>query len=203
MDALATEEERGRLRLMERAVGLGLAVEPSRLLVVRQPVGDEVLLDLMHEARDLGLRLELVPAGLTYETAPGLRHQELVVGILNSVLANDRSGGPCGCHRFTDVAIRFAPMLVKRPDISIFCSRPAEEEGILSMIPEAVIEITSPGYEEKDLVQGPPLYLAAGVKDVLVLDRRQNIVHHWTESGHFTCASPSLFELGCGCRVTV
>ena len=77
------------------------------------------------------------------------------------------------CKAF-DLAIRLSSGVAKRPDIAIFSRRPLEEEGFVRMIPEAVIEITSPGYGGKDLISGPPLNLANGVKDVLVLDRRSN-----------------------------
>jgi hypothetical protein len=35
-------------------------------------------------------------------------------------------------------------------------------------VPEAVIEIVSPGYTEQDLSINPPWYLSQGVKDVLI-----------------------------------
>ncbi|RYG26245.1 Uma2 family endonuclease, partial [bacterium] len=92
---------------------------------------------------------------------------------------------------------------VKRPEVSIFCARPPEDEGFVHAVPEAVVEITSPGYEDKDLVHGPPLYLRNGVKDVLVLDRRDGMVHWFAPEGKTTHPTPTDFELSCGCRVTV
>ena len=92
---------------------------------------------------------------------------------------------------------------MKRPDVSIFFKRPVDEEGFVHDIPEAVIEITSPDSEAKDLVSGPPLYLSNGVKDVVVLQRSTGLVIHWSASGQRTTASPVSIGLACRCVVTV
>ena len=65
-------------------------------------------------------------------------------------------------------------------DISIFCREPTEEEQdeALTLIPEAVIEVVSKGYEAKDLEIGPPFYLSQGVKDVIVFDPATLLVLH-------------------------
>ena len=60
--------------------------------------------------------------------------------------------------------------LAERPDLVIFCIEPPDIDESWEQVPEAVIEIVSLGYEEKDLSINPPWYLAMGVKDVLVAD---------------------------------
>jgi Uma2 family endonuclease len=166
------------------------------------PIPDAQLWDLFCRAEEIGLRLEMTDAGIIWETLPGLRHQELMRSVLQSVQPLENSGD-CECYNAFDLAIRFPSGVAKRPDVAIFCKRPAEEEGFVYSVPEAVVEITSPGYEQKDLESGPRLYRSNGVKDVLVLDRRTGEVHHWTGSGKATKPSPSLFILSCGCSVTV
>jgi hypothetical protein len=44
---------------------------------------------------------------------------------------------------------------LKRPDISIFCHEPEEQDDAISLVPEAMIEVVSRGYEAKDLEIGP------------------------------------------------
>lgn len=110
---------------------------------------------------------------------------------------------PCDCFQAADVDIALPDGTIKRPDVSIWCREPQEQEGFVHAVPEAVVEIVSPGYEDKDLVHGPPIYLRNGVKDIIVFDRAKGEVHHWTPDGHRILSSPTVFELACGCRVTV
>ena len=58
---------------------------------------------------------------------------------------------------------------MKRPDVAIFCCEPDDIDAAITMIPEAVVEVISRGYEKKDLLLGIDFYLARGVKDVVVL----------------------------------
>lgn len=55
----------------------------------------------------------------------------------------------------SDVYVSFPDGSLKRPDISIFCQEPAEEEEAITLVPEAVIEIVSKGFEAKDFEIGP------------------------------------------------
>ena len=57
-------------------------------------------------------------------------------------------------------------------------ARPAEEDEAIRLIPEAVIEVISKGYEAKDLEIGPHFYLLQGVKDVVVFDPYTLLVLH-------------------------
>jgi len=166
------------------------------------PIDDDKLWVLFARGEELGLRMEATNSGIIWESMPGLRHQELAISIFGAIQPGG-SSGECECYRALDIYIRFPSGVVKRPDVSIFCRRPEDEEGFVHAIPEAVIEITSPDSEAKDLVSGPPLYLANGVKDVVILHRTQNKVIHWTVTGSRTLPSPSTITLSCGCVVTV
>lgn len=128
---------------------------------------------------------------------PGFAHQECVGRVCESV----RLVGEC--VRVPGVAIQFEGGAMKGPDVSIFGGRPEHDEGFVRMVPEAVVEITRPGYEEKDLVSGPPLHLANGVRDVMVFERATGMVHHWTAAGSRVAMSPVTIELLCGCRIAV
>jgi Uma2 family endonuclease len=166
------------------------------------PIEDDKLWKLFLRGEELGLRMEATDAGIVWETMPGLRHQELAVAIYGAILPG-ASGKECECYRALDIYIRFPSGIVKRPDISIFCRRPTDDEGFVHSIPEAVIEITSPESESKDLISGPPLYLKNGVKDVVVVHRSEGLVVHSTVSSSNTHASPVTITLACGCVVTL
>jgi len=170
---------------------------------LRPGMDEAQLAELFVLGEQLGLKFELTDSGITWETYPGVEHQRLIYGIQTSLDSHKSASGQCGCHHVADVDIVFPDGTVKRPDISIWCEWPKELEGFVHEIPEAVIEVVSPGYEGKDLVQGPPIYLRNGVKDVIVLHRQAGEVHHWNSSGHKVLATATVFDLECGCRVTV
>ena len=59
-----------------------------------------------------------------------------------------------------DVSIHFPDGSFKRPDISIFCREPDEEDEAITLVPTAVVEVISVDYEVKDTTIGPQFYLA-------------------------------------------
>jgi Uma2 family endonuclease len=101
------------------------------------------------------------------------------------------------------VLVRFPDGSFKRPDIAVFCRSPEEQDEAVTLVPEAVIEIVSKGYEAKDLAQGVPFYLSQGVKDVIVFDPYTTEVRHFTGNRERTSNSPVDFRLECGCICTV
>jgi Uma2 family endonuclease len=109
--------------------------------------------------------------------------------------------GPC-VHA-AGVYVAFSDGSLKRPDIAIFCREPDEEEEAISLLPEAVIEVVSRGYEAKDLEIAPHFYLAQGVKDVLVFDPYTLLVLHARRDGTSRRISPVSLELECRCRCVV
>ena len=74
----------------------------------------------------------------------------------------------------------------------------------IDMLPGAIIEIISLGYEDKDIgPDGAPFYLDY-VPDVLVIDPRSGVIYHYRdEQPRRMLASPATVELLCGCRVTL
>jgi Uma2 family endonuclease len=92
---------------------------------------------------------------------------------------------------------------LKRPDISIFCREPEEEEEAVKLVPEAVIEVISKGYEAKDLELGPQFYLSQGVKDVVVFNPYTLLVLHVRRDEVSRHISPVELHLLCGCRCQV
>jgi Uma2 family endonuclease len=154
------------------------------------------------QASELGIRLEIVNGLPIWEAQPVYRHQKHVERIVQGIERPDNA--ECACIHAVDVYIQF-PAGLKRPDISILCHEPSEEEqdAALTMIPEAVIEVVSKGFEAKDLEIGPPFYLSQGVKDVIVFDPHTLLVLHVRRDRAVRHVSPVLVKLECGCQVLV
>ena len=164
---------------------------------------DQTLLEQISRADEMGVRLEIVGGLPIWEASPMLKHQRAVDRIRATILpiTNTEEGG--GCVHVADVYIQFPDGSLKRPDISIFCQEPEEEDKPITLIPEAVIEIISKGYEAKDLEIGPPFYLSQGVKDVIVFNPYTLVVLHVRQSGAERHVAPVKIQLlsGCQCRV--
>jgi Uma2 family endonuclease len=154
-------------------------------------------------AEQLGIRLEVVNGLPIWEAQPLYRHQKHAERIAQSIRPTGSLDG-CGCVHVLDVYVQF-PSGLKRPDISIFCREPTEEEQdeALTLIPEAVIEVVSKGYEAKDLEIGPPFYLSQGVKDVIVFDPATLLVLHLRKDHVMRSVAPVEIALQCGCLVSV
>ncbi|MBK5970919.1 MULTISPECIES: Uma2 family endonuclease [Thiorhodovibrio] len=166
------------------------------------------LAETLLRADALGIRLEIVNGLPIWEAQPVYRHQKHVDRIARSLRTSSDQGpvggGICDCISAKDVYIQF-PTGLKRPDISTFCQEPPEEQqdSVLTMIPEAVIEVVSKGYEAKDLDIGPPFYLSQGVKDVVVFDPETLLVLHSRQQGVNVQIAPLEIDLFCGCRLSL
>jgi hypothetical protein len=101
-----------------------------------------------------------------------------------------RTASPCG---------RSCP----RPSTRSALSGSSGPSGAATLLPEAVVEIISPGSEVKGLQLAPPFYLGQGVKDVIVLDPRSQTVAHHRREGVWCYVSPVEIELEMGCMLTV
>jgi Uma2 family endonuclease len=160
--------------------------------------------NLTHEilaANELGIRLEIVGGLPLWETQPVYKHQKAVDRIRASIRpAKDTA---CECVHIADVYISFPDGSLKRPDISIFCREPDEDDEAIEQIPEAVIEVISKGYEFKDLEIGPNFYLAQDVKDVVVFNPYTQVVLHVRKNHVRHETSPLQIQLECGCSITV
>lgn len=153
------------------------------------------------QAEELGVRLEIVGGLPIWEAQPLYRHQKAVDRVRASIAPEtDRD---CACVHVADVYISFPDGSLKRPDIAIFCREPDEQDEAIRLIPEAVIEIISKGYESKDLQIGPPFYLDQGVKDVIVFNPYTFAVLHVRREAISEHRSPVSIRLTCGCTVEV
>ena len=161
---------------------------------------------LVRDAEELlGIRLESAGGVTTWEAPFFLRHQKAIYRILNSVrqatvFSND---GVSGCVPACNVDIRFSDGSLKCPDISIFGREPDEQDKAVTLLPEAVIEIISKGYEAKDTLVGVPFYVSQGIPDIITFDPATNRVAHIRNGARTEHDSPIEITLLCGCACTV
>lgn len=162
----------------------------------------DTLLERLMQADEFGLKLEVVQGNHTWEFFPSPLHQGTVSALYDGIRAVKGPGGTgCGCYRLMDAYVRFADGSLKRPDLMIFCDKPVLTREALTLVPEAVIEVLSPGEERKDLIVGPPFYLSQGVKDVVVVNPETRAVHHFRRDGTRLLESPVTIALECGCEL--
>ncbi|HZO91251.1 MAG TPA: Uma2 family endonuclease [Chthonomonadaceae bacterium] len=158
---------------------------------------------LRNMAEEVGIRLERVGGIPVWEAQPVYRHQTVIFRIQTSIRRTEGGSNQCGCVHVSDVCIRFPDGSQKRPDIAIFCREPDEQDEEITLLPEAVIEILSKGYEAKDLQIGVPFYLAQGIRDVIVFDPYTLKVLHFRQKETREMTSPVEIALECGCLCTV
>ena len=149
------------------------------------------------------IRLEITGGIPTWEAFPSARHQHLIDRIRATIAPAEATAEDCGCFHLADTLFRFPDGSRKRPDIAIFCQEPPYLDEALTIIPDAVIEIVSPGYEYKDVTLNPPFYLGQGVRDVVIYDPATARLTHHTRAGATERAAPADLTLTCGCACTI
>jgi Uma2 family endonuclease len=163
-------------------------------------ISEKSLFDLAMEVdAATGIRLEMVSGIPIWEAHPNTRHQRTVRDIERSIRPAPNSDTGCECAYLSDVYVRFPDGSLKRPDISIFCREPEEDDEPVSMVPAAVIEILSRGYEAKDLEMGVALYLKHSIRDIVIVDPRSGRIVHYVDGVLQEGWSPVEIGLQCGC----
>jgi Uma2 family endonuclease len=159
------------------------------------------------KAEEFGIRLEIVRGLPIWEPYPVYKHQKAVDRIRATIrpaaAPASENEQRCQCVHAADVYVSFPDGSLKRPDISVFCREPEEEEEAVRLVPEAVIEVISKGYEAKDLEIGPQFYISQGVKDVVVFNPYTLLVLHVRRDEVNRHVSPVELQLLCGCRCEV
>ena len=107
------------------------------------------------EADEMGIRLEMVSGQPFWEFQPNFEHQRILGRIYKSIRPDPQATSNCACVEAMDVGIRFPDGSLRRPDLAIFCREP-ELRDLITLTPEAVIEIISERSREKDLTISPP-----------------------------------------------
>ena len=152
-----------------------------------------------------GVRLEVTGGRTTWEAFPGALHNGVVDDIRRNLTRdNQPQQARGGCHHIADTYIAFGPSLLRRPDIAIFCEQPPRPDGaITGRIPGTTIEVLSDGYEQKDR-DVVALYLATGVRDVILIDPRAQTAT-WPQLGEAPqqLDLPATLSLKMGCLLRV
>ncbi len=151
-----------------------------------------------------GVRLEITGGMPTWEAAPGALHNGVVDDIRQNLTRLNARDAACGCHHIADTYIAFSPGLLRRPDIAIFCVKPPRPDGAISdLIPQAVVEVLSDGYEQKDR-DAVAFYLGAGVLDVVLVDPRKcQSEWHRSDQPPQRCGLPITWQLQMGCTLMI
>ena len=115
---------------------------------------------LAQQADEVGLKLEWTAGIPTWEPLGLAWHQKAVYRIQSTIKpvppTEASKEDQRGCFHVADVYIRFPDGSLKRPDIAIFREEPPDTDDALTIVPAAVIEILSKGYEQKDTTIGSP-----------------------------------------------
>ena len=166
-------------------------------------IPEEEFMRVAAAAEEANLRLEAIQGLGVWELMPSPLHTIRSKRIDRSIRRDPSSGAGCGCHSLEGVYVRFPDGSLRRPDIAVFCRLPEETRTATTLLPEAVVELVSPGSEFKDLLLSPTFYLSQGVKDVVVYAPETEVVEHFRRDGRALHRSPVDLTLECGCLVTV
>lgn len=162
----------------------------------------EVLERLML-ADEFGVKLEVVEGAYTWEFSPSPFHQGVVREIDRSIRPTPGNIQGSECYVLHDAYVRFPDGSLKRPDLMIFAKKPELTWDALNVIPEAVVEVLSPGGDRKDLEVGPKFYLSQGIRDVIVVHPEDGWADHFTADNRVRYSTPKTISLACGCDLTV
>jgi Uma2 family endonuclease len=154
------------------------------------------------DADNMNVRLEFVRGVPLWEASPVAGHQLEIDRIQNSIKELE---GNQTCIHLANTLFKFVDGSLTAPDIAILCQelKPEQLYSALEIVPEAVVEVISEGYEYKDLEVAPSFYLGLGVKDVLILEPRLKIVYHHRKDSKTRLESPVKLNLECGCEIEV
>ena len=154
---------------------------------------------LFEDADKIGIKLEVVNGLAIWEASPVILHQNKVDRIRESFRSTKPGTYGCGCFHYPDIDIRFPDGSRKRPDISIYCVEPVEQDKIVTQVPDAVIEIISKDYEAKDREVGVPFYISQNIRDIVLLDPYTDEVLHYVDGVKNVLKSPAAVTMQCGC----
>ena len=153
-------------------------------------------------AREAGLKIEIASGLPVFEIAPSMIHQEDLGEIFKGIRKGSRAiENGCGCFAAFDALVRFPDGSYRRPDISVFCTRPPRVRAAVTQVPTAVVEALSPSSIVKDTQISPDWYLSQGVRDVFVYDPEALTVDHIRASGRERHIVPVALETETGCLV--
>jgi Uma2 family endonuclease len=123
-------------------------------------------------------RLELIDGVVTVSPSPLPVHGEIVQEVLTQLGLQKRSGATI--RTFTEIDVRLSDRVVYRPDISVYlASRLPPHPQRLTLPPDIVIEILSPGTMAADLITKRDDYGRFGVGEYWAIDPADASIRLW------------------------
>jgi Uma2 family endonuclease len=156
------------------------------------PVAHGLTYDDLESMPDDHLRRELIDGELFVTPSPARRHQRVVVRIASALLAwVDEQGGEV---LPAPADVYFAHDTVVEPDVVFLGPERAgalADERYVDVVPDLVVEVSSPTTRRLDLIQKRGLYERVGVPEYwfVDLDADQVDVHRLREGRYGTPAS--------------
>jgi Uma2 family endonuclease len=144
--------------------------------------------DLPSFPQDDGLRRELIDGDLYESPSPTVRHQLAVTAIVAALHSHAKERG--GLALLAPMDVVFSWESVVQPDvIYLSAERHAElkEERIIGVVPDLLVEVSSPDTRRLDLIKKRNLYEREGVGEYWFVDLEadQIDVHRLDDSGHY------------------
>ena len=166
--------------------------------------------DLANLPQDDHLRRELIDGELYVSPSPTLRHQEAVVAIVVALHEYVADHGGLALPAPMDVV--FAEDTAVQPDVVYLSADRVEEldeERIIGVVPDLLVEVSSPATRRLDLIKKRNLYEREGVREYWFVDLEVDRidVHRLDGSGWYgqpqtlgagemlTCVAAPGFEL--------
>ncbi|MEX1178477.1 MAG: Uma2 family endonuclease [Nitriliruptor sp.] len=144
--------------------------------------------DLVQLPQDDGLRRELIDGELFVSPSPIQRHQLAVAAILAAFHVHVRRHGGLAFPAPMDVM--FAPGTVVQPDVIVLGAEHAAQladERFIDVVPDLVVEVSSPSTRRLDLIKKRGLYERERVPEYWFVDLEADVVdvHRLDDTGHY------------------
>jgi len=157
-------------------------IHPSKILGEANYSGLRMTAEEYLSIGETGARYELIDGVVVMPPSRSFRHGEVIRFLMEAL---GRCAGALPGLRFaSDVDVHFGPALVYRPDIGVFS--PGRIQGRadrLTVVPDLVIEVLSPGSRTIDLEQKRTDYARFGVGEYWVVDQDDLSVRVWRRTG--------------------
>jgi Uma2 family endonuclease len=174
------------------------------------PVATGLTYDDLASFPDDHLRRELIDGELFVTPSPIVAHQRAVMRILQALANHADEHGGLTLPAPMDVV--FSPVTVVEPDVLFLGPARAarlSDERFVDIVPDLVVEVSSPSTRRLDLIKKRSLYEREGVAEYWFVDleAEQVDVHRLDDTGHYgapdtlgadgtlTCLAAPGFEL--------
>ena len=148
--------------------------------------------DLWAFPQDDGLRRELIDGELHVSAAPIRRHQRAVAGITAELMSYRRDHG--GEVLPAPVDVYFARDTVVEPDVVFIGPQRVgdlDDERYVDIVPDLLVEVSSPSTRRLDLVKKRALYEREGVAEYWFVDLEAAVVDVYRLGEHGRYGAPA------------